>query len=141
MNDQLTWLERTAGTVAGARPDSAISSAALALLGSQRVAASPALGVYLSCVTEHQAACRVGNFEFWSWPRLTSADQSPGEYGGEEHLLIIADWMLDSEFCAVDCYTDQMVFLGGAHPVRSTLRLGEFLCLVVHEPLIPHGML
>jgi hypothetical protein len=140
MSDELAWLERTARAVADARSDSAISSTARSLLG-KHSSACLGLAVYLTCMSDRQAACRVGNFEFWSWDRLTSDEQSPEQYGGQEQLLIIADWMLDSEFCAVDCYDERMVFLGGANPIRSTLRLREFLELVVRDPETPHGML
>lgn len=140
MSSELQWLAQAATAAAEARSESAIAPIVLSLLGARRAAACPALAVYLSWMSERQAACRVGNFEFWSWQRLTSEEQSAEQYGGGQHLLIIADWMLDSEFCAVDCYAGRMVFLGGASPIFSALHPVEFLRLVVRDPETPHGM-
>ena len=100
----------------------------------------PEVGVYVERLTARGAGCSIGNFDFWSPDRLRAREDAPQAYGGDAALLLIGDWMLDSEFCAVDVSTGLMVFLGGDSPIRSKLGLAEFLEKVASDPVTPHGM-
>ncbi len=101
---------------------------------------SPEVGVYLRRLIARGAGLSIGNFDFWSIERLRSQADSPESYGGKANLLLIAEWMLDSEFCAADVTTGSMVFLGGEIPIHSNLGLAEFLGRVAADPETPHGM-
>lgn len=94
--------------------------------------------VYLLRLHARRNACKLGNFEFWSWERIWSPDQTE-KYGSEQPVLIVADWMLDSVYCAVNVASCEMVFLGGVAPIVSTMSLADFLARVCLDPTFPHG--
>lgn len=100
----------------------------------------PEVAAYIQFVWTTNIACSIGHFEFWSWQRLTSKDDSAELYGGQPMDLVIADWMLDSAFCAVNVNSGRMIFLGGEHPVITAIPLKTFLRQVLDNPLVPHGM-
>jgi hypothetical protein len=134
------WLELTGTRVASAKANERVPQAVTDFVERINTAACPALLTYLTCTYERQDAFSTGNFEFWSWERLLT-DQSASDYGGDSDLVMIADWMLDSEFCSVQPDTGLMVFLGGTEPRSSELTLARFLRLVVDDPATPHGMM
>lgn len=140
MSKEESWLRTTAAMMKSPSPVSP-SEVELASVGCVNIhEPCPEVGVYLRRLIARGAGLSIGNFDFWSIERLRSQVDSPEIYGGAANLLLIADWMLDSEFCAVDVTTGSMVFLGGEIPTHSNLGLAEFLERVAADPETPHGM-
>lgn len=85
--------------------------------------------------------CLFGNFTFWSWDRVVHEGRLPVLVGAQANLVVIADWMVESEYCAVDLVGGNMVFLGGREPLVSSLLIDEYISLVASDPVTPHGMM
>jgi len=134
VNKEASWL-RTTVAMMKSPPPLCPTEMELASVGCANIRdLSPDVGVYLRRLIERGAGLSIGNFDFWSIERIRSKADSPEIYGGNAKLLLIADWMLDSEFCAVDVTTGLMAFLGGEIPIRLNLSLAEFLARVRGRP-------
>ncbi len=131
-----SWLRRVAHHIESERPrlDSCDDVHEL-LAPSQPHSAAV---TYLSYLKHRGFECLIGNFEFWSWDRVCSEGRTWPCDGMD--LLVFADWMLDSEYCALDLQADRLVFVGGDEPRIGTMGLAEYLSRVVGDPSFPHGM-
>lgn len=135
----IEWLARACEAVKNGA--TLASKAQMETLGLDERTVSCAVSAYISFVFEQKTACKIGNFEFWGWERLSSREDSPETYGGSSGDLLFADWMLDSELCAVDSASGSVVFLGGQQAIVSDISIGTFLRLVLNDPMTPHGMM
>ncbi len=96
---------------------------------------------YLAQRRGRASECDLGNFAFWSWERMVAEGRADWLVGPHPSLLVVADWMLDSVYYAVDVRSGWMVATVGEGLHFLPMKMGVFLRMVLAEPEGPRGVL